>query len=114
MGLVNRVVPADELEAYVKNYADTIASNAPLTVKAAKFIVNETVRDESKRNLARCAGAGRGLLREQRLHRRPPRLHGEAQAGLHRDVIHAPPRGRDPRRSVSKGSSGGDKRRRRG
>ena len=42
MGLVNRVVPADELEAYVKNYADTIAGNAPLTVKAAKFIANET------------------------------------------------------------------------
>ena len=54
MGLVNRVVPAEELEAYVKNYADTIAGNAPLTVKAAKFIVNEAVRDESKRNLARC------------------------------------------------------------
>src|SRR5690242_5855154 len=54
MGLVNRVVPQAELEAYVKNYADTIAGNAPLTVKAAKFIANETVRDESKRNLARC------------------------------------------------------------
>ena len=52
MGLVNRVVPQAELEAYVKNYADTIAANAPLTVKAAKFIANETVRDESKRNLA--------------------------------------------------------------
>jgi enoyl-CoA hydratase len=54
MGLVNRIVPADELEAYVKNYADTIANNAPLTVKTAKFIVNETMRDESKRNPARC------------------------------------------------------------
>ena len=48
-----RISPA-ELEAYVKNYADTIAGNAPLTVKAAKFIANETVRDESKRNPARC------------------------------------------------------------
>jgi enoyl-CoA hydratase/carnithine racemase len=54
MGLVNRVVPADALESYVKNYADTIAANAPLTVKAAKFIANEAMRDESKRNLARC------------------------------------------------------------
>jgi len=52
MGLVNRVVPQAELEAYVKSYADTIAANAPLTVTAAKFIANETVRDESKRNLA--------------------------------------------------------------
>ncbi len=55
MGLVNRVVPQAELETYVKTYAETVAGNAPLTVKAAKFIANETVRDESKRNLARCA-----------------------------------------------------------
>ena len=55
MGLVNRIVPAEELETYVKNYADTIANNAPLTVKTAKFIANETMRDESMRNLARCA-----------------------------------------------------------
>ena len=55
MGLVNRVVPDDELEAYVKNYAETIAANAPLTVNAVKFIVGEVVKDESKRDLARCA-----------------------------------------------------------
>jgi enoyl-CoA hydratase/carnithine racemase len=54
MGLVNRVVPQGELESYVKNYAAVIAGNAPLTVKAEKFIINETVRDESKRNMARC------------------------------------------------------------
>ena len=45
-------MPADELESYVKNYADTIAGNAPLTLKAVKFIVGETVKDESKRDLA--------------------------------------------------------------
>jgi enoyl-CoA hydratase/carnithine racemase len=55
MGLINRVMPADALEDYVRNYAETIANNAPLTVKTAKFITNETARDESKRNLARCA-----------------------------------------------------------
>jgi enoyl-CoA hydratase len=54
MGLVNRIVPAADLETYVKNYADTIAGNAPLTVTAAKFIANETAKDESKRDLARC------------------------------------------------------------
>ena len=55
MGLVNRVVPEAELEAYVKNYAETIAGNAPLTVKAVKYIVGEVTKDESKRNLTRCA-----------------------------------------------------------
>jgi len=55
MGLVNRVLPADGIEAYVKDYAETIAGNAPLTVNAVKFIANETVREESKRDAARCA-----------------------------------------------------------
>jgi enoyl-CoA hydratase/carnithine racemase len=55
MGFLNRVVPQAELEGYVKSYADMIAANAPLTLKAAKYIANEVVKDESKRNLARCA-----------------------------------------------------------
>ncbi len=54
MGLVHSVVPAAELEKYTLDYATTIVNNAPLTIKAEKFIVNETMRDESKRNLARC------------------------------------------------------------
>src|SRR5262244_330114 len=55
MGLVNRVLPADKLEAYVKDYADTIGGNAPLTVNAVKYIANQTALDESKRDLKRCA-----------------------------------------------------------
>jgi enoyl-CoA hydratase len=54
MGLVNRIVPQAELENYVKTYAETISNNAPLTVKTAKFIAGEAVKDESKRDLARC------------------------------------------------------------
>ena len=33
----------------------TIGGNAPLTIAAVKFIANEMVKDESKRDLARCA-----------------------------------------------------------
>ena len=55
MGLVNRVVPQDELESYVKSYADTMAGNAPLTIQAVKFIVGEAMKDESKRDLQKCA-----------------------------------------------------------
>ncbi len=54
MGLINRALKPDELEGYVQNYADTIAANAPLTLKAVKFIVGEAVKDESQRDLARC------------------------------------------------------------
>jgi enoyl-CoA hydratase len=55
MGLVNRVVPVAELESYVKTYADAIASNAPLTVNSVKFIVGETSKDASERDLDRCS-----------------------------------------------------------
>jgi enoyl-CoA hydratase len=55
MGLVNRIVPSAELESYVKNYADTIAGNAPLTIKAVKYIVGETVKDPEDRDLDRAA-----------------------------------------------------------
>jgi enoyl-CoA hydratase/carnithine racemase len=57
MGLVNRVVPEAELEAYVRDYAATIAGNAPLTLKAIKIITNEILKEESKRDLARCTAA---------------------------------------------------------
>ena len=55
MGFANRVVPEEEIEAYVRNYADTIAGNAPLTVNSIKFIVGEVMKDESKRDIRRCS-----------------------------------------------------------
>jgi enoyl-CoA hydratase len=55
IGLVNRVVKDSEIEALVKEYAETISGNAPLTVNAVKYIVGEVAKDESKRNTARCA-----------------------------------------------------------
>ena len=45
-GLVNRVVPDAEIETYVRDLAETIAANAPLTVRAVKRIVRELRRDE--------------------------------------------------------------------
>lgn len=53
MGLVNRVVPKGEVEAYVAGYAATICENAPLTVSAAKQILNETQKDEGARDMAK-------------------------------------------------------------
>jgi enoyl-CoA hydratase/carnithine racemase len=55
MGLVNRVMGDGEIDAYVKDYAETIAGNAPLTVNSVKFIVGEVMKDESKRDMARAA-----------------------------------------------------------
>jgi enoyl-CoA hydratase len=55
MGLVNRVVPADELEAYVKKYAEMIGDNAPLTIATTKFTIGQAVKEDSQRNLAKSA-----------------------------------------------------------
>jgi enoyl-CoA hydratase/carnithine racemase len=55
MGLVNRVLPDAEVEAFVAEYAATIGGNAPLTVAAVKAIVGEVVKDESQRDLALCS-----------------------------------------------------------
>jgi enoyl-CoA hydratase/carnithine racemase len=53
MGLVNRVVADGELEKYVRDYAEVIAGNAPLTIKAVKATVAEVVKHDSERNIAR-------------------------------------------------------------
>jgi enoyl-CoA hydratase len=54
MGLVNRVLPDEEVEAYVADYARTITENAPLTIGAVKAIVGEALKDPEARDLARC------------------------------------------------------------
>jgi enoyl-CoA hydratase/carnithine racemase len=55
MGLVNRVVGDGELAAAVKEYADGVAANAPLTVSAIKQISTEVLKPEGERDLARSA-----------------------------------------------------------
>ncbi len=52
MGLVNRVVPDDKLEATVDEMARTIAENAPLTVRCAKLVVGEALKDSQQRDVA--------------------------------------------------------------
>jgi enoyl-CoA hydratase len=54
MGLVNRLVPAGGLESYVRDYAATIAANAPLTVASIKTLVGQALKDESQRDAQLC------------------------------------------------------------
>ena len=54
MGLVNQVLPRDGINAFVDDYARTIAANAPLTVKACKTVVAELVKDPADRDVALC------------------------------------------------------------
>jgi enoyl-CoA hydratase/carnithine racemase len=52
MGLVNQVVPKAELESFTRNYALTIARNAPLTIRLAKATVEQLQRPVEQRDLA--------------------------------------------------------------
>lgn len=54
MGLVNRVVPDADVGAVALETANTISANAPMTVASVKFIVGQTVKAESERDLAEC------------------------------------------------------------
>jgi enoyl-CoA hydratase len=51
MGLINRLVEPNELEANVRDYAIRMAANAPLTMAAAKAAIREGLRDPADRNL---------------------------------------------------------------
>jgi enoyl-CoA hydratase/carnithine racemase len=78
MGFVNRIVPDEELESYVKDYGSIIAANAPLTIGAAKHTITELLKDETERNIDsvvaavnRCFGSkdyieGRSAFMEKR------------------------------------------------
>lgn len=54
MGLVNRVVPDAEVAETALETARMISANAPMTVASVKFIVGQTVKPESERDLAEC------------------------------------------------------------
>jgi enoyl-CoA hydratase len=51
MGLVNKVVGTDELEATARSFAEMIAANAPLTIRASKLAIRESLRDPDEREL---------------------------------------------------------------
>jgi enoyl-CoA hydratase len=54
MGLVNRVLPSGEIEAYVRRYAAIIAENAPLTVEAVKGVIQELQKPGAEIDRKRC------------------------------------------------------------
>jgi enoyl-CoA hydratase/carnithine racemase len=54
LGIVNYVVAPGELEEFVRNYANTMAGNAPLSLIAAKRVVDELMKDPEERDNALC------------------------------------------------------------
>jgi enoyl-CoA hydratase len=53
MGFVSKVVPAADLEKEVAAYTRMVSENAPLTVAAAKYAVQQWLKDEQDRDLAK-------------------------------------------------------------
>jgi enoyl-CoA hydratase/carnithine racemase len=51
MGLVNQVVPKADLERFTRDYALTMARNAPLTLRTAKATVEQLLRPAADRDL---------------------------------------------------------------
>lgn len=51
IGLINRVVTKDDLESTVRDYANMVANNAPLTIKAAKATVKELLKNPEERDM---------------------------------------------------------------
>jgi enoyl-CoA hydratase len=65
MGLVNRVLPKEDIEAYVRRMASRIAANAPLTVRSVKIIAGEMQKDEAQRDRQRVADAIRDCFESE-------------------------------------------------
>lgn len=57
MGLVNRVLPKAELDGFVRKTAETIADNAPLTLRAAKTALRDLSRAPDERDPEAVAAA---------------------------------------------------------
>jgi len=54
MGLINRLMPRAVLKAYVDNYTSMIAANAPMTIFAAKTVIDELIKPESHQDDELC------------------------------------------------------------
>lgn len=54
MGLINRVVDPADIDTVTAEYADTLAANASLTIRACKRIIAELGKDPADRDIDAC------------------------------------------------------------
>ncbi len=85
IGLINRVIPADDLEATVRELATTIVNNAPLSVNASKVTIKEILKDPEDRDMDGLADIAKACFdsadyaegRQAFMEKRPPVFTGQ-------------------------------------
>ena len=50
IGLLNRIVPLEQLNEEVRRFAQTLSHNAPLSMRAAKITINHLLQNEAQRD----------------------------------------------------------------
>jgi enoyl-CoA hydratase len=84
MGLLHKLVEPGELEKTVRDYATRMASNAPLTMAAAKATIREGLKDGAERDIRKVAAMVTQCFDSEDykegvrafLEKRPPRFQG--------------------------------------
>ncbi len=62
MGLVHQVVPVDGLHDTVRDIAAAIVDNAPLSVIAAKVMIDEIIKDPEERDMTKVAAVRKACI----------------------------------------------------
>ncbi len=65
IGLINRLVPADELKRTVTEIGLMIAENAPLAIYNAKINVDNVLMDRVDRDMEACVAAGKACMESE-------------------------------------------------
>ena len=86
IGLITRMVDDADLWPHTLDLAERIASNAPLSVYAAKITIDQILKDPAERDMDAIRAIAGTLRQQRRCQGRPARLHGKTRAPVPRPL----------------------------